>query len=114
MAAAYAVALQLVLTAFGGPMHAAEGVAGDAFVVCLNSHDNGGDPGQLPVHKSPCVLCAMAQGFAAISPIAANASAIVVAVSAIVFSERSDRTIAHRSPTGQYQRGPPAGTTAAG
>ena len=114
MAAAYAVALQLVLTAFGGPMHAVEGVAGDAFVVCLNGHDNGGGPDQLPVHKSPCVLCAMAQAFLAIAPVAANAPAVTVAVSAVVFSEHRDRTLGYRSPTGQYQRGPPAGTTAAG
>ena len=114
MAAAYAVALQLVLTAFGGPMHAADGLAGDAFVVCLNGHDNGGDPGQLPVHKSPCVLCAMAQGFSAISPVAQNAVAVPVVVSAVAFSETRDRAIGYRSPTGQYQRGPPAGTTAVG
>src|SRR5262245_7133080 len=93
MAAAYAVALHLVLTAFGGPMHAADGLAGDSFVVCLNGHDNGGGPDQRPVHKSPCVLCAMAQGFAAISPLAQNAVAVPVVVSAVVFSESGDQTI---------------------
>ena len=113
MAAAYAVALQLVLTAFGGPMHAAGGLAGDSFVVCLNGHDNGGGPDQLPVHKSPCVLCALAQGFAALSPVAENPS-VTVAISAVVFSEHRDRALGYRSPTGQYQRGPPAGMTAVG
>jgi len=112
LAAAYAVALQMVLTAFGGPMHAADGAAGDAYVLCLNSDGGSGDPGQLPVHKSPCVLCAMAQGVSAVAPIAESASAVVV--SAVVFTEPRDRPIGYRSPTGQYQRGPPQGTTAAG
>ena len=111
LAAAYAVALQMVVTAFIGPMHAADGIAGDAFVVCLNS-DGGSDPGQLPVHKAPCVLCAMAQGLSTVGPIAESVSTIVI--SAVVFAERRDPAIGYRSPTGQYQRGPPRGTTAVG
>jgi hypothetical protein len=115
MVAAYALALQVLLTgiAAGHVMAVGDAPAGELFVICHGGGDNSSDsrdlPDKLPVPRSPCVLCTLAHGSAILPTHHGIATLDALMVSNVV--PRSDgRIIAFDSPTGQYQRGPPAGT----
>ena len=109
--AAYALALQVLLTgmAAGHFMAADDASASTLFVIC---HGNGSSddqelPGKEPLAQSPCMLCTLAKAPCAILP-----SDYGIALSdALVISNAAARTdgpvLEFNSPTGQYQRGPP-------
>ncbi|MFL6821978.1 MAG: hypothetical protein ACJ8FA_05365 [Xanthobacteraceae bacterium] len=110
MVAAYALALQVLLTGVALGHSIASGNASESslFVVCHGdgTTDNEDLPGK-PLAGSPCVFCTLAKASCAILPtghgIAINHSTRI--------STAAVRTDGHilefNSPTGQYQRGPP-------
>jgi len=109
--AAYALALQVLLTgvAAGHLMAAGDASASSPFVICHgnSSSDDQGLPGKEPLAQAPCMLCTLAKAPCAILPtdhgiVVSDAIGISKAVA------RTDgRILAFNSPTGQYQRGPP-------
>jgi hypothetical protein len=120
VAAAYLVALQMMLT---GLAASHLGVAGDpssggVFITCLGhgagSDSDQGGTGQRPVDEAPCGLCSLAAGSCAILP-PEHAFSTIAALS---FSEIAvavdDQVVEFDSPTGHYQRGPPVSDFAAG
>jgi hypothetical protein len=112
MAAAYALALQLLLTG----MAAAHAVAstdasGDLFVICHSTGDGAagdqdGTGKQLP--QSPCALCTLTSASCAILPTDHCISFVDAKSFSDVFPWNDARIIQYDSPTGQYQTGPPA------
>jgi hypothetical protein len=113
MAAAYALALQLLLTGLAAAHAvAASGVpAGDPFVICHSSDGPLGDPngtGQSPLSHATCVLCTLTSAAGAVLPTGHGFSTIDAKLISDVFSWNDVRFIQYHSPTGQYQRGPPA------
>jgi len=114
MAAAYALALQMVLSALAGPLHGPSSLGSlDGFVIC-HSDDAGTGSGKHAVPNPCCVLCALTHELIAIPPTGQNASALNQIFLAVVFVANNDRVIQYRSPTGQYQRGPPPRAIAVG
>jgi len=109
--AAYALALQVLLTgvAAGHFMAADDASASTLFVIC---HGNGSSddqelPGKEPLAQSPCMLCTLAKAPCAILP-TGHGIAISDAIGISKAVARTDgRVIEFNSPTGQYQRGPP-------
>ena len=109
--AAYALALQVLLTgmAAGHLMAAGDASASSPFVIC---HGNGSSddqelPGKEPLAQSPCMLCMLAKAPYAILP-TGHGIAISDAIGISKAVARTDgRVIEFNSPTGQYQRGPP-------
>jgi hypothetical protein len=113
MAAAYALALQVLLSGLAGAHAMASGpVAGDLFVICHGSGDGPADsqnvPDQPPRSASPCVLCTLTNAPCAILPIDHIVVTIDVVAASNVVSRNVGRIIEFESPTGRYQRGPPA------
>jgi hypothetical protein len=114
MVAAYALALQVLLSGIAGAhAMAGAGSASDAlFVIC----HGGGDapahsqniPDQPPRPATPCVLCTLTSAPCAILPIDHSIATIDVLAASIVGPREEGRIIEFDSPTGQYQRGPPA------
>ena len=111
--AAYALALQGLLTgvAAGHFKAAGDASASSLFVICHgnSSSDDRDLPGKEPLARSPCMLCTLAKTPCAILP-----SDHGIALSdAMVISNAAARTdgpvLEFNSPTGQYQRGPPMG-----
>jgi hypothetical protein len=111
--AAYALALQVLLTGVtaGHFVAAGDASASSLFVIC---HGNGSSddqelPGNAPLAQSPCMLCTLAKAPCAILP---NDHGIALS-DAMVTSNAVARTdgpvLEFNSPTGQYQRGPPMG-----
>jgi hypothetical protein len=109
--AAYALALQVLLTgvAAGHVMAAGDASASSLFVIC---HGNGSSddqelPGKEPLAQLPCVLCTLAKAPCAILPTDHG----IALSDAMVTSNAAARTdgpiLEFNSPTGQYQRGPP-------
>ena len=109
--AAYALALQVLLTgmAAGHLMAAGDASASSPFVIC---HGNGSSddqelPGKEPLAQSPCMLCTLAKAPCAILP-TGHGIAISDAIGISKAVARTDgRVIEFNSPTGQYQRAPP-------
>jgi hypothetical protein len=109
--AAYALALQVLLTgvAAGHLTAAGDASASSPFVIC---HGNGSSddrdlPGKEPLARSPCILCTLAKAPCAILP-TGHGIAISCAMGISNAVARTDRrVIEFNSPTGQYQRGPP-------
>jgi hypothetical protein len=113
MAAAYALALQVLLSGLAGAhAMAAVSVADDLFVICHSSGDASADgqnvPDQLPRPASLCVLCTLTNAPCAILPIDHSIITIDVVAASKVVSRKDGRIIEFESPTGRYQRGPPA------
>ena len=109
--AAYALALQVLLTgvAAGHAMAAGHASGSGLFVVCHGdgSSDNQGLPDTEPPARPPCVFCTLAKASCAILP-TDDGIAISDAIGIFNAVARADgRIIAFNSPTGQYQRGPP-------
>jgi Protein of unknown function (DUF2946) len=108
--AAYALALQVILTAVAvdQSMRAGGAVASSLFVICHGdtSSDKQDLPDKGPLAHSPCILCALAKASCAILP-TGPAIAISGAMRISNATARADRRIIEfNSPTGQYQRGP--------
>jgi len=111
MVAAYALALQLLLTgvAAGHAMNAGDASGSGLFVIChADSSSDGQDlPDNQPLAQSPCIFCTLAKAPCAILP-ASHGVVISRAMGNSNAALPSDgRIIAFHSPTGQYQRGPP-------
>src|SRR5882762_4686897 len=110
MAAAYAFALQALLGAVLISQSAAAG--SDPFIICYASDDGTPTDHGKPQAHDICSLCTLAKGSHAILGADHVAPAIEFSFSAIRVSGTIERIIAYHSPTGQYQRGPPAGAFA--
>jgi len=109
--AAYALALQVLLTgvAAGHLMTAGDASASSLFVICHgnSSSDNQELPDKEPLARSPCILCTLAKAPCVILP-TDHGIAISDAIGISNAVARTDgRIIEFNSPTGQYQRGPP-------
>jgi hypothetical protein len=109
--AAYALALQVLLTgvAAGHFMAAGDASASSLFVICHGngSSDDQGLPGKEPLAQSPCVLCTLAKAPCAILP-SDHGIAVSHATGISNATARVDGPVLEfNSPTGQYQRGPP-------
>jgi hypothetical protein len=108
--AAYVLALQVLLTGLAIGHSTALGNASERlFVICHGDGalDKQGVPAKEPLPGSPCIFCTLAKAPCAILPTAdgvASRHATGISNAAV----RTDRRIIEfRSPTGQYQRGPP-------
>jgi hypothetical protein len=109
--AAYALALQVLLTgvAAGHVMAAGNASASSPFVICHgnSSSDNQDLPGKEPLAQSPCMLCTLAKAPCAILP-SDHGMAVSDAIGTSNAAARTDGPVLEFiSPTGQYQRGPP-------
>jgi hypothetical protein len=109
--AAYALALQVLLTgvAAGHFMAAGDASASTLFVIC---HGNGSSddqelPGKEPRAQSPCMLCTLAKAPCAILPTDPGIAVSDAMGSSSAAARTEGRILAFNSPTGQYQRGPP-------
>ncbi|MEA2926450.1 MAG: hypothetical protein QOD25_3572, partial [Alphaproteobacteria bacterium] len=61
-----------------------------------------------PRPASPCLLCTLTSAPCAILPVDHSIATIDVVAAASLIAPRTGRIIEFDSPTGQYQRGPPA------
>jgi hypothetical protein len=111
MAAAFALALQVLLGGILATQAEAGGISPDSpFEICLGNGgaataDHGTD--KAPVKHVQCVLCTLAKLSHAIVP-AGEAAALDVGNFAAVVFPATERIAQFHSPTGHYQRGPPA------
>jgi hypothetical protein len=111
MAAAFALALQVLLGGILATRAEAAGAAPDSpFVICLGNDaaapaDHGSD--RAPAKHLQCVLCTLAKLSYAILA-AGNGAALDIERLAAAVSPATERIVQYQSPTGQYQRGPPA------
>ena len=109
--AAYALALQVLLTGVsaGHVMAAGDASASTLFVIC---HGNGSSddqelPAKAPPVQSSCILCTLAKAPCAILP-TDHSNAVSDAMGTANAAVRTDGPVLEfNSPTGQYQRGPP-------
>jgi hypothetical protein len=112
MVAAYALALQVLLSGIAGAHAMAAGsLSGDLFVICHGSGDAPADSQNVPDTPrpaTPCVLCTLTNAPCAILPAGHGVMTIDVVAAASLTAPRRARIIEFDSPTGQYQRGPPA------
>jgi hypothetical protein len=111
MAAAFALALQILLGGVLASQAEAAGASPDSpFVICLGSDSSGpaehGGSGEAPAKHLSCVLCTLAKSSSAILA-ADRGTAFDVGQLAAVVSRTAERVVQYNSPTGQYQRGPP-------
>jgi hypothetical protein len=119
MLAAYALVLQIALSGMlASRLIAADSFSSDGqFSICHSSGADDaqrGDTGKPLDDRTHCALCVLASGSPAILP-SGNASAVVLAEAVSnVLPGDDDRVDAYHSPTGQYQRGPPAKLSAVG
>jgi DUF2946 family protein len=119
MLAAYALVLQLFLSgAFVHGVGTADAQSADLFAICHNS--DGSPAGEQGAPEKPaaahvhCLLCVAAGGASAILPGDRLGVAWIARPSSDVIPESDDRIVRYHSPTGQFQRGPPAGVPLAG
>jgi hypothetical protein len=113
MVAAYALALQVLLSGIAGA-HAMAGAGSGSdglFVICHGSGDASADSQNVPDTPrpaSPCVLCTLTSAPCAILPVDQGVVTIDVVAAARIAARTESRIIEFDSPTGRYQRGPPA------
>jgi hypothetical protein len=109
--ASCALVLQLLLSAIvlGHSTLALAGANGDAFVICHGAGTSPGqnEPGNLPPEQSHCLLCTIATTPCAILPAASAATSLDAGVFSQLKVPPDAQVTAYRSPTGEYQRGPP-------
>lgn len=112
MVAAYALALQVLLSGIAGAHAMAAGsLSGELFVICHGSGDGPADNQNVPDTPrpaAPCLLCTLTSAPCAILPVDHSIATIDVVAASIVGPRAESRIIEFDSPTGQYQRGPPA------
>lgn len=110
-AAAFALALQVLLGGILATRAEAAGMSPDSpFEICLGSGDAAPadhGTGKAPVKHSQCVLCTLAKLSPAIVPANEAATLTLGQLTAVVFAPTAHIAQFH-SPTGHYQRGPPA------
>jgi hypothetical protein len=110
-AAAYALALQVLLTgvAAGHVMAGGDASASTLFVICHgnSSSDDQELPGKAPSAQSPCILCTLAKAPCAILPTDHGIAVSNAMGTANAAARTEGRILEFNSPTGQYQRGPP-------
>ena len=115
MAAAYALALQVLLSGIAGA-HAMAGAGSGSdslFVICHGSGDASSDSQNVPDTPrpaTPCLLCTLTSAPCAILPVDHSIATIDVVAAASLVARTEARIIEFDSPTGRYQRGPPART----
>ena len=113
--AAYALALQVLLTgmAAGQFMAAGNESASSLFVICHGngSSDNQDLPDKQPLAQFPCILCMLAKAPCAILPTDHGIAIIDTMGISNAAVRRDGHIIEFNSPTGQYQRGPPLSTS---
>ena len=113
----FALHALLIPLANGKPVPWEAGADCALFVICHGAGANsGGDrdqPTEQPQHDSHCVLCAQANSCAVLSAAAVVVSLDLGTFFQLAVSPRSQVT-EHRSPTGEYQRGPPTHSFIAG
>jgi hypothetical protein len=113
MVAAYALALQVLLSgvAAGHFMAAGDASASDLFVICHGAGvawpDDQGLPDKQPLPQSPCVLCTLTKAPSAILPVGHGIAIVAAIMVSTAVPNNDGRIIPFDSPTGQYQRGPP-------
>ena len=113
MVAAYALALQVLLSGIAGA-HAMAGAGSGPdtlFVICHGSGDASSDNQNVPDTPrpaSPCLLCTLTSAPCAILPVDHSIATIDVVAAASLVARTEARIIEFDSPTGRYQRGPPA------
>ncbi len=111
MAAAFALALQVLLGGILATRAEAAGTSSDSpFEICLGNGsaspaDHGTD--KAPVKHVQCVLCTLAKLSHAIVPAGEAAAFDIRQLAAVVFPV-TEHIAQYHSPTGHYQRGPPA------
>jgi hypothetical protein len=111
MVTAYTFALQLLVAGIAAAQMAADWPAGDLFVICHGNDGPTGDgdgTGKAPLAQLTCALCTLISAPCAILPTADIVSTVNARSLADVCLWNDARIIAFGSPTGQYQRGPPA------
>jgi hypothetical protein len=120
MVAAYALALQLLLTGVAAAhmMADVDASADGLFAICHSSGDGPtGDQdgtGKAPQPQAPCALCTLTSAAHAILP-TPHVISIINAKSLSDVATWSDaRIIPYDSLTGHYQRGPPASDRSSG
>jgi hypothetical protein len=120
VAAAYLVAVQMLLTGLAASHLGVAGnsSSGDIFITCLGHSagpdgDQGGS-GQRPVDDAPCVFCSLAAGGCAILPVEQVVSIAALPAFSNIAVAGDEQVVEFDSPTGHYQRGPPATDFAAG
>jgi hypothetical protein len=113
MVAAYALALQVLLSGIAGA-HAMAAAGSDSnilFVICHGSGDAPADSQNVPDTPrpaAPCVLCTLTSASCAVLPVDHAVVAIDFVAAATLVARSEGRIIEFDSPTGRYQRGPPA------
>ena len=110
-AAAFALALQVLLSGIlATQAEAANLVADNPFTICLSDGSTApADHGADKAAKHPsCVLCTVAKTAHALVPSFADGIRLDVRQLAEVVSPSTERIAQYVSPTGQFQRGPPA------
>ena len=114
MVAAYALALQVLLSGIAGAHAMAGGsLSGELFVICHGSGDASSDSQNVPDTPrpaTPCLLCTLTSTPCAILPVDHSIATIDVVAASIMGPRQVGRIIEFDSPTGRYQRGPPART----
>jgi hypothetical protein len=96
---------------------AAGSLSGELFVICHGSGDAPADSQNVPDTPrpaTPCVLCTLTSAPCAILPIDHSIATIDVVAASIVGPRQEGRIIEFDSPTGRYQRGPPARASISG
>ena len=110
MAAAFALALQVLLGGILATQAEAANLAPDSpFTICLSDSTAPADHGSDKAAKHlSCVLCTLAKTAHALIPADAAGIKLDVRRLATVVSPATERIVQYVSPTGQFQRGPPA------
>jgi DUF2946 family protein len=120
MLAAYALVLQIALSGMlASRSIAADSLSPDSQIsIChgTGSADDGqpGDAGKPRDGATHCALCVLASGSSGILPIGSTSAVVLAAAVSNFLPGDDDRVDAYHSPTGQYQRGPPARLSAVG
>ena len=110
MAAAFGLALQVLLSGVVAAPFDAGGSAHDPFVISFGSGTPADDgvPAKAPDKHPPCVLCTLAKAAHALLPTDAARTKLDVTLIAVLGPALAVRIAQYASPTGHYQRGPPA------
>jgi hypothetical protein len=91
---------------------------GEAFVVCHgaggNSDADQDGPVKQPLQEAHCILCTLTHSGCAVLPDASVIVALVAGEFSQLIAPRKSQVTEHRSPTGEYQRGPPTHSVIAG
>jgi hypothetical protein len=111
-AAAFALALQLLLSSAGlGQLTAWHTGIGDAFAICHGAGESApGDrngPAQQQDPQSHCILCTLRSSGCAVLPTTSPVATFVQDLDSRPLFALDAQVTEHHSPTGEYQRGPP-------